>query len=164
MPESHRDRAFEDSSRPYASKRDWWIVLIVWASIGMTVVSGVKVAQVAATSMLALAFVLFCAAVVLGLLSVLYATYYMISGDCLTAYCGPFKRSVLLQNIEEVVPSRNPLSSPALSLDRLHIRVRGSVLGLLISPRDKQAFLTDLVAHAPHLRIDGDRAVSGGNQ
>ncbi len=164
MSESDNNSGFEGSSRPYPSKRDWWIVLIIWGTIGVTVASGVKVAQSAAVSMPALAFVLLCAAVVLGLLKVLYATYYMISGDRLIAHCGPFKSSVLLQNIEEVVPSHNPLSSPALSLDRLHVRTRGSLLGLLISPRDKQGFLADLVARAPHLRIDGDRAVSGGHQ
>jgi len=162
MRHSHRD--LEGYAAIYPSKRDWWIVLVVWVSVGMTVASAVKVAQSGGASMPALAFVLFCAAVVLGLLSVLYATYYVISGDCLTAHCGPFKSRVLLQNIEEVVPSRNPISSPALSLDRLHVRYRGSALGLLISPRDKQGFLRDLVAHAPHLRIDGDRAVSGGRQ
>ena len=163
VPVSDNTSDLENSSRPFPSKRDWWIVLIIWGVIAMTVASGVKAAQVAAASMLALALVLLCAAVVLGLLSMLYATYYLISGDRLTAHCGPFKQSVLLQNIEEVVPSHNPLSSPALSLDRLHVRCRGSVFGLLISPRDKQGFLAELVARAPQLRIDGDRAVSGGH-
>jgi len=139
-------------------------VLIIWGTIAMTIFAGVKAAQSAFASFAGLAFVLFCAAVVLGLLTILYATYYIIIGDRLVAHCGPFKQSVLLQDIEEVVPSHNPLSSPALSLDRLHVRCRGSVFGLLISPRDKQGFLADLVARAPQLRIDGDRAVSGGHR
>jgi len=163
-PRSQSGGDSEGDSPIYPSKRDWWIVLIIWGSIAMTILAAVKAAQSAFASMPGLAFVLFCAAVVLGLLSVLYATYYVISGDRLTAHCGPFKSSVLLQNIEEVVPSHNPLSSPALSLDRLHVRCRGSVFGLLVSPRDKQGFLADLVAHAPQLRIDGDRAVSGGHR
>ena len=146
----------------YPSKRDWWIVLIIWVTLVMTIAAGVRVAQSASTSVPGLIFVLFCGAAILGLLSVLYATYYMISGDRLTAHCGPFKYSVPLASITEVVPSRNPLSSPALSMDRLHIKYRGSTFGLLVSPRDKQAFLTDLVAHAPHLQLDGDRAVSTG--
>ncbi len=157
-------RDFEGGSRPYPSKRDWWIVLIVWGTIAATIFAAVQAAQSAFASMAGLAFVLFCAAVVLGLLTILYATYYIIIGDRLIAHCGPFKQSVLLQDIEEVVPSHNPLSSPALSLDRLHVRCRGSVFGLLISPRDKQGFLTELVARAPQLRIDGDRAVSGGHR
>jgi hypothetical protein len=163
MPETHEAHDFEGGSRIYPSKRDWWIVLIIWVSIGMTVLAGVKAAQAGATSMPALAFLILCVVIVLGMLSILYATYYIISGDRLTAHCGPFKTSVLLQNIEGVAPSRNPLSSPALSLDRLHVRSRGSILGLLISPRDKQGFLADLVARAPHLQIDGDRAVPGGH-
>ncbi len=164
MQEGRAARGFEGGSRPYPSKRDWWIVLIVWGTIAMTVLAGVKAAQSAFASSLALAFVLSCAAVVLGMLTILYATYYIITGDRLVAHCGPFKKSVLLQDIEEVVPSHNPLSSPALSLDRLHVRCRGSVFGLLISPRDKQGFLADLVARTPQLRLDGDRAVSGGHR
>lgn len=164
MPESTTARDSEGSSPIHPSKRDWWIVLILWGTIGMTILAGVKLAQSAAASMLALAFLIFCGVIVLMMLSILYATYYIISGDRLTAHCGPFKQSVLLQNIEEVVPSHSPLSSPALSLDRLHVRSRGSILGLLISPRDKQGFLADLVARAPQLRIDGDRAISGGHQ
>jgi len=164
MTESQDARDLEGTVPIYPSKRDWWLVLIIWVTIGMTIFAGVKAAQSAFASMAGLAFVLLCAAVVLGLLSVLYATYYVISGDRLTAHCGPFKSSVLLQNIEEVVPSHNPLSSPALSLDRLHVRYRGSMFGLLISPRDKQGFLAELVARAPQLRIDGDRAVSGGHR
>jgi hypothetical protein len=164
LQEGRDARGFEGGSRPYPSKRDWWIVLIVWATIAMTVFAGVKAAQSAFASLLALAFVLICAAFVLGLLTILYATYYIISSDRLIAHCGPFKQSVLLQDIEEVVPSHNPLSSPALSLDRLHVRCRGSVFGLLISPIDKQSFLADLVARAPQLRVDGDRAVSGGHR
>jgi hypothetical protein len=164
MREGGHGRNFSGGSRPYPSKRDWWIVLIVWATIATTILAGVKAAQSAFASMAGLAFVLHCAAVVLGLLTILYATYYIIIGDRLIAHCGPFKQSVLLQDIEEVVPSHNPLSSPALSLDRLHVRCRGSVFGLLISPRDRQGFLTDLVARAPQLQIDGDRAVSGGHR
>jgi hypothetical protein len=164
MLEGQDAREFDGASRPYPSKRDWWIVLIVWGTIAMTILAGVKAAQSAFASLAGLAFVLFCAAVVLGLLTILYATYYIIIGDRLIAHCGPFKQSVLLQDIEEVVPSHSPLSSPALSLDRLHVRCRGSIFGLLISPRDKQGFLADLVARAPQLRIDGDRAVSGGHQ
>ena len=164
MPDAHEVRDLAGTVAIHPSKRDWLLVLIIWGIIGVTIASGVKVVQEATNPMLAFAFLVFCGAIVMFMLTILYTTHYTISGDRLAVRCGPFRYSISLPDIEEVVPSRNPLSSPALSLDRLHISYRGSMFGLLISPRDKQMFLADLVARAPHLRIDGGRAVSGGHQ
>lgn len=62
-----------------------------------------------------------------------------------------------LADITEVYPTRNPLSSPALSLDRLHIGFgAGFFKSAMISPRDKQGFLTELAARTG-LHRDGDR-------
>ncbi len=47
--------------------------------------------------------------------------------------------------IESVIPSRNLLSSPACSLDRLHVRYPSSRRGVLISPEDESGFLSGLV-------------------
>ena len=66
-------------------------------------------------------------------------------------------RCVPLGEIESVTPSRNPLSSPACSLDRLHVRYRGSKRGVLISPDDKAGFLHELVMRCPDLRLSGGR-------
>ena len=68
---------------------------------------------------------------------------------------------VELGEIVEVSPSKSLLSAPACSLDRLHVRTR-SGHGVLISPEDKAGFLRELVIAAPHLRIEGERAVSAG--
>jgi hypothetical protein len=58
-----------------------------------------------------------------------------------------------------VVPTRNPLSSPALSLDRLHIRYGGSRMGIMISPVNKAVFLQDLAARVDGLEFESDRVV-----
>ncbi|HLT37322.1 MAG TPA: PH domain-containing protein, partial [Enhygromyxa sp.] len=60
--------------------------------------------------------------------------------------------------IRRVVPTRSMLSSPALSMDRLHVDA-GSSLGPLISPRDKSGFLDALAAKAPQLVREGDSLV-----
>lgn len=85
----------------------------------------------------------------------LYSTRYTLTERKLVVHCGPFRWTVMLDSIQEVFPSRNPLSSPACSLDRLHIHYRGSRYGLLISPMNKSAFLNDLVARSPGLRLEG---------
>jgi hypothetical protein len=90
------------------------------------------------------------------ILWVLYSTDYTLTRHELIIRSGPFRWTIPLNSIEEVFPTHNPLSSPACSLDRLHIRYRGSRGGIMISPRDKTAFLQDLTAREPGLRREGN--------
>lgn len=67
---------------------------------------------------------------------------------------------VPIAEIREVRPSRNPTSAPAWSLDRLEILSRtpsGFRGSLLISPKDRDGFLDDLVRRAGNLDREGDR-------
>jgi hypothetical protein len=70
-------------------------------------------------------------------------TDYTIDDDSLRVRGGPFRWTIRLQDIRSVTPSRNPVSSPALSLDRLRIDY-GQDRFLLVSPKDKEAFVRDL--------------------
>jgi Bacterial PH domain/Sodium:solute symporter family len=56
--------------------------------------------------------------------------------------------------------TRNPLSSPALSLDRLciHYKVGGKRRMVMISPADKESFLRVIAALVPGMIVDGSRA------
>lgn len=90
---------------------------------------------------------------------VLYGTRYTLTEGKLIVQSGPFRWVIELDSITEVFPTRNPLSSPACSLDRLHIRYRPSRQGIMISPQDKAVFLQDLVVLSPGLTLDGDRMV-----
>jgi hypothetical protein len=147
----------------FAAKRDWWVSLLLWVAVATMVgaswmVLGDPDADPAArigmlaTSVGSVAFVLW----------LLYGTYYGFREGELYARSGPFRWRVPLQSIDEVRPSHNPLSAPAPSLDRLAVRYRNGRRLLLISPADKAAFLRALVARAPHLGIEGDRAVRVG--
>lgn len=62
-----------------------------------------------------------------------------------------------LSDIDEVPPSDSPLSSPALSLDRLRVsyRARGADRFVLISPQDKGGFIRELASNDPGLRMSG---------
>ena len=61
-----------------------------------------------------------------------------------------------LAAIDAVEPARNPLSSPACSLDRL--RIEYGAKRIMISPLDKAGFLRALAARAPQLEVSGDSA------
>jgi membrane protein YdbS with pleckstrin-like domain len=67
-------------------------------------------------------------------------TYYAVEGDVLRIVCGPFRWRVPISQISSVEATRNPLSSPALSLDRLRIQY-GDGKKILVSPADKAGFL-----------------------
>lgn len=79
--------------------------------------------------------------------SLLRSTYYLIEGDTLVIRSSFLKWRVPIARIRSVTPTRNPLSSPALSLDRLSILYDGKQI--LVSPQDKQRFIEALRAINP---------------
>ena len=79
--------------------------------------------------------------------SLLRSTYYLIDGDTLVIRSSFLKWRVPIAKIRSVTPTRNPLSSPALSLDRLAILYDGKQI--LVSPQDKQRFIEALRAINP---------------
>jgi hypothetical protein len=144
----------------FVSKRDAWLTIVIW--IGALVSAGGGIGQLDAPAslplkLLALLLLLGCAAFMLW---VLYGTDYTVSADDLHIRSGPFRFRVPLQEIESVAPSRNPLSSPACSLDRLLIRYRDGRRRVLVSPEDKLSFLQALVTRSPRLALEGDRVRS----
>ena len=72
----------------------------------------------------------------------LRTTTYTFDADILLVRSGPFSWRVPIRDIRRVTPTRNPLSSPAFSLDRLRIEYGNRAL--MISPDDKEGFLEEL--------------------
>ena len=143
----------------YESKRDGWIVVLLWAAvIVMLIAAGdIWVAHVPFAFRLLVSVLL--TLVAAFVLWVLYGTRYTLTETTLIIQSGPFRWVIDLESISEISPTRNPLSSPACSLDRLHIRYRPNPTGLMISPREKTDFLRDLMALSPGLKMDGDRVL-----
>jgi hypothetical protein len=141
----------------FSSKRDLWLTVVIWGACGMSVAAGLAVLAEGAPLM-RLGFVLLvCVGSPAFMLWVLYRTGYTFEGEKLVIRSGPFVFRVPLAEVESVTPSRNPLSSPACSLDRLHVRYQSSRRGVLVSPADKPGFLHELVVRCPHLTLLGDR-------
>lgn len=82
-----------------------------------------------------------------------FPLYYELEEKTLLIRFGVIRSRVPYTKIRQVVPTNNPLSSPALSLKRLHIDA-GNALGPNISPANRAGFLTELAKHCPHLRLD----------
>ncbi len=133
----------------YPSKVDSWILAL------LLFLPAVEVAVVV-TSAIARAW----PATVVGLLALLFVgclyglcvwpMRYGIGEEFLVVRFGLCRSRVRIADIREVYRTSNPLSSPALSLDRLWIQYGSRwYQAVMISPRDQEAFITDLAARVP---------------
>jgi len=109
----------------YSSKKDLWLVLII-ALVGLAL-AGATTYYLCAngirhplTWILLLGFLFFSAVVLICA----YPVSYTITPSELLIRSGLTRYCITLSSIEAVQPTRNPLSSPALSLDRLQIDYR----------------------------------------
>ena len=126
----------------HSSKVDTWLILVAALAAGASVGVAVALLREGGVPVVVMVPVM----VVLGAglpLWTLFGTRYELTPGRLRIRCGPFRWTVPLNEIRAVTPTRNPLSSPALSLDRLRIDYgRGS--SVMISPRDQARFLAEL--------------------
>lgn len=142
----------------FPSKVDLWLGAIVAGVpvigllvLGVSIASGERSAIVVA--IVTLVFIVGLYAVVM------FPTRYGITREELIIQFGLLRHRIRLETIKEVRPTRNPISAPALSLDRLSIRTTGrSFYEALISPADQETFCALLSTRAG-LRRDGDRLV-----
>ncbi len=147
----------------YRSKKDWWLVALVWVGVLIPFAIGIYILIARGGNNLAgwtlLVISTFAGALVLLLT---YPLYYEITASKLIVRCGVVvRREIPLSSIVEAQPTRNPLSAPAWSLDRLQIdyKKESRVSSVLISPQDKRGFLRELASRAGGLEVSGWRVV-----
>lgn len=90
----------------------------------------------------------------------LNSTSYAFEGGTLLVRCGPCRWHIPLEQIFAVQDTDSVRSAPAMSMDRLEIRFADDER-MLISPRDKAAFLAELHRQAPRLANQGRSSGSG---
>ena len=128
--------------RVHRSKIDAWFVVVMVIAAVFTLLVTLRTASPGPFTALALG-----GAAALSAWIAL-STRYTLDESFLTVRCGPFCWRIPLQDIHRITPSRNPISSPALSLDRLRIEY-GEARSLLISPRHSERFIRELNALRP---------------
>jgi hypothetical protein len=125
----------------FKSKVDTWFWLI---SISVSALVLWQGWQVVARGTEGMWFVLVQLMLVPGLfLWLALSTRYTLTDELLYIRCGPVRKVVRLASITRIENTRNPLSSPALSMDRLAIHYDKHRF-VMISPEDKSAFLAAL--------------------
>ena len=148
----------------FPSKRDWWIVGLIWMGLLISVIGGIGPLVIAEASWGELVLVV---GLILGMdslmLWVLYGTGYTVTQDQLLIRCGPFGFRVRLDAIDSITPTRSPWSSPACSLDRLKIVYGISQQSVMISPADKPGFLSAIVQQRPTLVVLHDQVRKKSN-
>jgi len=127
----------------FASKIDAWLLAVLALAVLLQIVATVGVLMQnedpwAGVIMVLVSLLLF---VLIG--TTVAFTYYSVEGNTLRVVSGPFRWTIPIDRIESVEPTRNPLSAPALSIDRLKIRYSGGK-AILVSPADKKGFVRAL--------------------
>ena len=128
----------------YRSKVDTWLVVVLIAAATVAAISCAVAIPVPdaddefwilTTLVFAIGFPIW----------IFASTDYTLTDTALDIRSGPFRWSIPFADITALVPTRNPLSSPALSLDRLRVE-SGSHKSIMISPRDRDEFIREVEA------------------
>jgi hypothetical protein len=145
------------------SKIDWWLVFLLLLAL-FYAVSYVVLPLLRGNQHVAWwgAGFFFLIAVLIGFMS--WPLYYDISEGLLTIRMGIVRWRIHLDSIQTAVPTRAPWKAPALSLDRIQINYRKGwkKVSVLVSPKDKEGFLNDLVRYSKCLKRSGAQAVNTG--
>ena len=128
----------------YKSKIDLWLGAVLWVAIVLCFIPLLSAIPSGTPGEILMAVItmLVGAGIPLWLIA---NTRYILSDTDLLIKSGPFRWRLALGDIHNISPTRNPFSSPALSLDRLKIDY-GHYQSVMISPKNKTEFLQDLEA------------------
>jgi hypothetical protein len=141
----------------FRSKIDGWLVLLVIATGVLALTTSIPLIIRGVPGAIPIAVVVFVSVVGLPVW-LLSTTSYWFEDEELCIRSGPLRWRIPVNQIKAVTPTRNLLSSPALSLDRLQIDY-GLYQSVLVSPLDKKGFLGALNALRSNSSLQRDREV-----
>lgn len=115
----------------FISKIDTWLLAVL-------IISFTSVFIAIAINFDWLSFTI-CTLTTLPALLFLYPCQYKVKGTTLDIQCGVIHWKKDIMKMKTIRPTRNPLSSPAMSLDRLELQFKNGEK-IMISPKDKVGF------------------------
>lgn len=129
----------------FHSKVDWWLLILVLSAVAVCgwILAAYWARLLAHGWVFASLLTLPLAAGVLVPLWLVVSLRYFLSDEMLRVRCGPWQWRIAIPDITSVNPASDPLSSPALSLDRLRIEYGGD-RAVTISPEPRDEFLRQL--------------------
>ncbi|MCR6794481.1 hypothetical protein BACERE00193_02222 [Bacillus paranthracis] len=81
-----------------------------------------------------------------------FSTKYIVGEETITIRSGFVKKCILIRDIKQISNTKNPVAAYALSLDRLEI-VYDTNQTEIISPKDKEQFISQVKNKNPHIEI-----------
>jgi membrane protein YdbS with pleckstrin-like domain len=125
----------------FSSKIDLWLLVVLLTAVAVCIwVIGDQWSVITSSHWLLGVSLVFGAGLPLWVVA---STRYFLSDHTLRIRCGPLRIRVPIAGITAIKPTRNALSSPALSLDRLRIEY-GAGRAVMISPEPRDEFLRQL--------------------
>lgn len=131
----------------YRSKIDWWLMALLFLPFGWALVESVLTKDFEDAIILIVIFV-----VIMVLL--LQIKYVVVNGnlEVKTGLLGT--QRIDIREIRTISKTFNPLSAPALSINRLEIKYGNNHDYILISPRHRDKFIAELKAVNPDIQIN----------
>ncbi|MHA6251179.1 PH domain-containing protein [Oceanobacillus sp. CAU 1775] len=129
----------------FPSIRDKWITFLVW---------GVSIAGILLPLINEQLTALFITVTLAAfLLWFWFRTGYLIKDNKIKIYYGPIRQTIEIPEIQLILLSKMPLSSPALSFKRIQISC-GKYDIVAISPKNREKFISMLLDINPEIPID----------
>ena len=132
----------------YKSKKDGWYGIIIW---GFTLFLLYSIFDCLFIVFDPLGAIIMTALLVL-LLSFWFRTKYIIEGDILHVYYGPFRFKVVISEITSIGHTKNIFTAPSLSIDRIEITYSNNQV-IQISPKEKETFIKVLMQMNLNIKI-----------
>jgi len=129
----------------YYSKVDWWLIGVIIGSVLFCIVLGIFIYNQSRIG----SIICFGSGVFTGGLFLLFAfpCKYTLTEDRVIIQSGFFRQEALYSQITGVRKSNNPLSAPALSLQRVKITMTNGFK--LVSPKNREQFIEELKSKLP---------------
>jgi membrane protein YdbS with pleckstrin-like domain len=124
----------------FRSKIDWWVRLVLITAVLTEIVVIWMIASESRDPVATTVVILVCILAIMLFAWVMFGTTYKVDRGTLRIRSGPFRWKVPIDQIHAVEATRSPLSSPALSMDRIRIHY-GENRRVMVSPADKAGFL-----------------------
>ena len=124
----------------YKSKVDWWLIAVILIAFGYPIVDGILSEEYVLSAVFIVLLVLF--------YFLAKSIQYKIDGENLIIW----RTKIPIQSIHKVYRTRMPLSSPALSLDRIGI-VYNKYDEIFISPKEREEFIKELLKVNPTIEV-----------
>ncbi len=87
---------------------------------------------------------------------VFLTTYYIVDSNTLIIRSGYLvNMRIDITTIKEIAETRDAISSPALSFDRLYIKYNQKS-DVIVSPKDKEGFIQELLLVNPSIKVKGN--------